>query len=107
MNQTPTPAQAGIPADVAAFAAERGAADYLPAVQAMTHAVFPNVPITIRLEEDAEIADLWTIVFELTLRGLDVPRYMELHGQWSRELFEVCPSTHVHLFVLLLDIQDP
>jgi hypothetical protein len=106
MSQTTTPDQANIPADVAAFAAERGVADYLPAVQVMTERVFPNAPVTVRLEDDPEIVDERHIVFEVDVAGLDVLRYAELHWQWSRELFRVCPPTHVCLFGLHLNIGD-
>src|SRR4051794_33354169 len=100
MSQTPTSAQAGIPADVAAFAAECGVADYLPAVQAMTRRLFPHGPFEIRVEDDPEIPDLSTIVFGVDMNALTVPELVAAQRQWSAEVFGLCPSTHAHLFSL-------
>ena len=100
MSQTTTPDQANIPADVAAFAAERGVADYLPAVQALARRLFPNGPFEVRVEDDPEIPDLRAIVFGVDVNGLTVPELVAAQQQWSEELFKHCPSTHVHLFSL-------
>jgi hypothetical protein len=87
-------------ADVTAFAAENGVADYLPAVLEMTRRVFPDAPITTRVEEDAEIAEIWFILLEVDVAGLDVDQLVAAQQEWSAGLFAHCPPTHAHLFCL-------
>ena len=87
--------------DVLAFAEQQGVADYLPAVLAMTRRIFPTWPIKVLLEGDPEIADDWHIVLEVQVpEDVDVDRAVDAHGQWSGEIFEHCPSTHVCVFRL-------
>src|SRR5438094_838844 len=95
------------PADVAAFAARQEVVDYLLPVWQMTQIVFPMAQrMTVRLEADPEIPNERHITFEVHARELDVSRYVELHWQWSRELFQICPPTHVCLFSLDLEMSD-
>jgi hypothetical protein len=94
-----TPALA-VPPDVAAFAAERGVADYLPAVQALARRLFPNGPFEVRVDDDPEISDLRTIVFGVDMNTLEEDQLFAAQRQWSAEIFQHCPSTHVHLFSL-------
>jgi hypothetical protein len=87
--------------DVQAFAEKEGVAAYLPAVVAMTRRIFPTWPIKVFLEDDPEIANDWHIVLEVEVPdGVDVDRIVEADWQWSREIFEHCPSTHVCVFRL-------
>ncbi len=87
--------------DVQTFAEKEGVAPYLPAVLEMTRRIFPTWPIKVFLEDDPEIANDWHIVLEVEVPDEpDVDRLVEVHGQWSREIFEHCPSTHVCIFRL-------
>jgi hypothetical protein len=95
------------PADAVAFAAESGATDYLISVWEMTRRVYPMARrITPVMEYDPEIAGLRWIVFEVEIGGMTVDQYVDLHWQWSSELFKVCPATHVCCFGLHEDIKD-
>ena len=89
-----------IPAEVMEFAAEHGAAEYFPAVLAMTRRIFADFPLTVLLEDDPEIANDWHIVFEVDVGKNDAQRLFDLHTLWVEELFEHCPSTHVYIFRL-------
>jgi hypothetical protein len=107
MAQTTIPAPPTFPTDVQAFAAERGVADYLAAVWALTEQTFPLASrIRSALYTDPVLVGERHIVFEVTVAGLGVERYAELHWQWSRGLFEACPATHVCLFGLHLEVED-
>lgn len=97
---TSTVALPTISADVLAFAAEHGVADYLAALLEMTRRIFPTAPIRTLVEEDAEIADMRYILLEVDVAGLDVDQLVEAQHQWSTGLFAYCPSTHAHLFCL-------
>ena len=95
------------PADVTAFAAESGVTEYLVPVWEMTRRVFPTARrIAPVLEYDPEIAGLRWIVFEVEIGGMTVEQYVDLHWEWDRELFKICPSTHVCDVGLHLDIRD-
>jgi hypothetical protein len=89
-----------VPPEVAAFAAEQGVSAYLPAVLEMTRRIFPHNPITILLEDDPEIANDWHIVFEVDVTGLDEAELIAAQDQWSTEVFQHCPATHVCIFRL-------
>lgn len=87
--------------DVLAFAKEQGVAAYLPAVLAMTRRIFPTWPIKVFLEDDPEIADDWHIILEVQVPEDATPEFLaEKHWQWSGEIFQHCPSTHVCIFRL-------
>jgi hypothetical protein len=98
MTQTTTSPQPVLPADVTAFAAERGVADCLLPVWAMAQRVFPAAPITIQLEEDAEITDWWYILLDVDVTGWNEQQILAAQQQWTASLFQHCPATHVHLF---------
>jgi hypothetical protein len=89
-----------LPADVIAFAAEHGAADYVMPIVDMTRGVFPDAPITPRVEEDAEVPEERYILVEVNVAELGVDQLVEAQQQWSAGLFVHCPPTHAHLFCL-------
>jgi hypothetical protein len=89
-----------VPPEVAKFAAERGVTAYLRGVVGMTQGIYPNREVAIRLEEDAEIADDWYIVLDVDVTGLEAEQLSATQWQWSSEVFDHCPSTHVHFFRL-------
>ena len=100
MPTTSTVTSPVVPADVAAFAAEHGVADYLPAVWEMTRRLFPAAPITMQVVEDAEWAEDRYIVLEVPAEGMRVDQMVADQHEWSDRLFKHCPPTHVHLFCL-------
>jgi hypothetical protein len=90
-----------VSSDVLTFAKEQGVAAYLPAVLAMTRRIFPAWPIKVFLEDDPEIANDWHIILEVQVPDtVEVETLLTLRGQWVREIFEQCPSTHVCVFRL-------
>lgn len=87
--------------EVYAFAEKAGVADYLPAVLAMTRRIFPTWPLRVYLEDDPEIADERYIVLELQMPDeVKVDCAVELHWQWSGEIFRHCPSPYAYFFSL-------
>jgi hypothetical protein len=89
------------PPDVLAFAAEQGVTEYLPAVSAMTRRIFPIAPMKVFLEEDPEIANDRHIVLKVPVaRDTSVEDLVAFHRQWSSEIFQHCPATHVCVFSL-------
>lgn len=94
---------ASVPADVAAFAAERDVSAPLCAVLSLTQRLFPSSSIVPRLEQDAELEDQWVIVVEVDVTGLEASQLVAAQRQWSEGLFACCPSTHAHLFCLRME----
>jgi hypothetical protein len=88
--------------EVRAFAAENGVEPYLPNVVALARRLFPRAAMHIYIEGDPELAYNWEIVFEVRADGLEQEEQIQLERQWTRELFQQCPATHVHLFCLSL-----
>ena len=88
--------------EVRAFAAEHGAEQYLPNVVALARRIFPQAAMHIHVEGDPELSYNWEIVFEVSADGLEEEELFQLEQQWTRELFQQCPATHVHLFCLSL-----
>jgi hypothetical protein len=105
---SPTTAPSPVfPADVTAFAAETGVTDYLLPVREMTQRVFPAaLSIAPVLEYDPEIERDRHIVFKVEVEGLDVEQLAEIHWEWDRELFKVCPATNVCDFGLHVDLRS-
>jgi hypothetical protein len=87
-------------ADVTAFAAENGVADYLPAVLEMTRRVFPNCLVEPHLEDDPEIPDDRFILMDVDVTGLNEDQLYTARRQWTAAIFQNCPAPHVHFFQL-------
>ena len=62
-----------IPDDVRAFAAERGAAEYVEPLLELARQCFPGAPLSIFLEEDLVIEGLWFIVIEVDVTDIAHP----------------------------------
>jgi len=54
--------------------------------------------VRVYLEADLEIADVWDIVIEADVTGIEPEEIFSRQQRWSRGIFERCPSTHVCLF---------
>lgn len=95
---TPVAHLSALPPEVLTFAAEQGVTDYLPAVLEMTRRIFPDVPLTVLVEDDPEIANDRHIVFEVDVTALNEAQLRERRQRWIREIFDHCPSTHAPVF---------
>jgi hypothetical protein len=88
-----------VPADVLAFAAAQGAAEYLPPVLKMTQRLFQDARrIDLSVEADPEIPNDFHILIVVDTPRLDEDQYAEAKFRWSRELFEICPAPLVCVF---------
>ena len=100
MSVSSTAMHVVLPTDVSAFAAEHGVADYVCPVLEMARRIFPDRPITPRVEEDAEISEERYIAMQVDVSGLDEHQLFAAQQQWSAGIFQQCPAVHVHLFSL-------
>src|SRR5262245_51363349 len=98
--KTSTEPLPSVPPDVLAFAGEQGVSAYITPLVEMTRRVLPHTPMTVLLDEDPEIRDLRRIVLEIDVTGLDEDQLFAGQNRWTEGLFQICPSTHAHLFVL-------
>jgi hypothetical protein len=96
----PVASPPAIPADVAAFAAEHGVADYVGPLLELTRSLFPGAPIEMLVEEDAEEPELVFIEFRVGIKGLPVDEVVTASHAWSVGLFDRCPATRAHFFCL-------
>lgn len=93
-----------VPADVAAYAAQKGVSAFLPGVLGLARELFPNEPMSVAMHHDREIADLhWIEIGVRVPWDTDYaavrPKYEEFH----RRMLGVCPATHLHAFTLDVD----
>jgi hypothetical protein len=88
--------------EVLAFAAEKGVSAYLPAVAAMTRRLFPQQRIDVLVKEDPELSYNTQITFEVDDAGLVEDQVFEGYTQWSRQIGDHCPTTHTHVFTILV-----
>jgi hypothetical protein len=101
---TPTltaPDPAVFPADVLAFAAERGVTDYLVPLYELTKQCFPGATVTVCQENDYEIAGLGWVVYEVAVYDTwdDGPR-RAAHNRWVEELVRTVPADARGSFVV-------
>jgi hypothetical protein len=93
--------QIALPADVLAYAAEKGVEQFLVPYLELTKRIFPAAQrLEIVLEEDPEIADLTFIVFKVQVAGLSVSQAVEAQQSWIRESLECCLPPRDSPFVL-------
>ncbi len=103
MHDTVTlPPPLTIPPEVEAFALEKGAAVYLPAVAALVQRLVPNYPIIVRLDDDPELSYNRTILFWVDVDNWDSDRLFETQQRWTWEIADVCPTTHTHVFGFIM-----
>ena len=87
---TPTAAGWTWPADVLAFAAERGLTSYLEPVLEMSRRVFPGRRITAEMAADYEIPDERYITVWVDVTGLAAKQLGDQSDCWYAELREIC-----------------
>lgn len=93
------------PADVLTLAAEQGVTEYLQPLLDTTRRLFPTArSLTVSVNEDPEIRDMRTIVFDVRVPQADVPDFVSAVHRWTDELFRCCPAPLVTVFCLLLDL---
>lgn len=87
-----------MPPEVVTFAEEVGVSRYLPDVLAMTQRIYAGLPLAVRLVEDAEAGGDRQVVVEVDVTAWTEEQTAEAQRQWSKELFDHCPSTHTYYF---------
>jgi hypothetical protein len=89
------------PADVLAFAAEQGVADYLDPLLQVLRRLFPTAQrFRVLVEDDPEIRDDRHIVFDVHVPQEDVPDFLATTRRWHEEKFRICPAPLVCVFRL-------
>jgi hypothetical protein len=101
MSATTTPLPLPVvPPEVQAFAEEQGVTAYMPAVLEMTRRIYPTAPMQLIVTDDPEIANDRHIVIEVAVPDWDATQLVASDQQWTRDIFEHCPATHVSVFRL-------
>jgi hypothetical protein len=86
--------------ELLSFAAQQGVSECVGSVLDMTRRIFPDSPMTERLESDPEISDYRQIVVEIAASGMDERQLLAAQNRWCDELFQICPATHALNFRL-------
>jgi hypothetical protein len=89
-----------VPADVAAFAAEHGVADYVAPLLELARGLFPR-GVEVSDGEDAEDFEVRFVQFLVDMTGMTVDELVAADRQWVDGLMRRCPPTHLRYFVLL------
>ncbi len=55
------------------------------------------------MEQDADDKDLWFIVFEVCMLGVDIPDYVAARRPWIEAWMQAYPYPRMHSFVLSLE----
>jgi hypothetical protein len=91
--------------DVLEFARRRQVADYLDPLMTAICRHFPNAEgVRVFLEEDAEIRDEWSIVFEVRVGWPDLDAIHVARRRYKEDLFRICPAPLACVFVLTLEL---
>jgi hypothetical protein len=89
--------------EVLAFAKEAGVIEYLDQLLKETRDLFPDAPAPrVRVDNDPEIFNLRTIVFELDIPYVGTDHYLKSQRRWIDALCRVCPAPLTCVFCLLL-----
>src|SRR5437879_4964848 len=95
------------PSDVLALATEQGLEAILDPLLEATRQLFPMArSLKVYVEQDPEVRDWRSIVFEVEYLDRDLPDYVEMKHRWTRELFRLYPSPRFHYLGLLLSPLD-
>jgi hypothetical protein len=101
---TPTltaPDPAIFPADVRAFAAERGVTDYLVPLYDLVKQCFAGAGVTVTFARDYEIPGLCWIVYEVTVSHWDLERIQAAYHGWLGAFSAACPADAAEAFALV------
>jgi hypothetical protein len=91
-----------IPSEVSDLTTRNGLNFCLRPLLAAAREVFPGCPITLRLEEDAEIESEQHIVIEVDVSGFSVDDMFEARNRWSQQFCEICPAENSVIFQIRL-----
>jgi hypothetical protein len=94
------PDPAVFPADVLAFAAERGVTDYLVPLYELAKHSFGGAAVAVRLEEDAEVANYRWITYEVDTAGRTAEQLFDDHRRYTEALVALCPPPVSECFAL-------
>jgi hypothetical protein len=94
------PDPAVFPADVRAFAAERGVTSYLVPLYELTRQCFPGAEVAVSQQSDYEVAGLGWVVYEVAVRDWDLDRYRAARECWTAGFIALCPSDASENFAL-------
>lgn len=100
---TPTltaPDPAVFPAEVLAFAAERGVTDYLAPLYELAKQCFDGAEVAVTQQNDYEIAGLGWIVFETAVGDWNLNRYRAAQDRWIDEFLRRVPPADREPFIL-------
>jgi hypothetical protein len=86
--------------EVLAFAAEKGVAEYLPGVAAMTRHLFPQRRIDVVVKDDPELSYNTQIHFEVDDARMTADEMFNGYRAWSEQIVQHCPKTHTHVFCI-------
>src|SRR5437588_8263017 len=100
---TQTPSLIARCPEVLALAAEQGVTAYLQPVLDLTHAVFPDRPVAVFVDEDLEIANDRHIILDVDVTGMSAEQMFACQQRWLRAVFDHCPATHVCVFRLAMN----
>jgi hypothetical protein len=89
-----------IPEEVRAFAASRGAENYLIPLLDLARQCFPGAPVSVLLEDDPQIANLRFIVYEVDITGWDADQLGDAYDRWTPLFVQMCPPAVREAFVL-------
>jgi hypothetical protein len=91
-----------IPSDVLDVAMRNELTSCLRPLLSTARDVFPGCPITLRLEEDAEIESEQHIVIEVDVTGCSVEDMFSARNRWSQEFCRICPAENSVVFQIRL-----
>jgi len=90
----------GVPADVQAFAAEKGVSRYLNAAIDLARLAFLSSAVCVSLGRDAEDESHQYIALDVEAGGLTADQLLDGQLTWSAGLGRICPSPQAVYFVL-------
>jgi hypothetical protein len=97
---TTAPDPAVFPADVRAFAAERGVTGYLTPLYELTRQCFPGAEVAVTQQNDYEVAGLGWVVYEVAVRDWSLDRYRAAKARWIGEFLRSVPPQDRAPFIL-------
>ena len=94
------PNPAVFPAEVLAFAAERGVTEYLGPLYELAKQCFPGANVTVTFESDYEIPNLSWIVFEVVISETDERPSRAAYYHFTDEKIRMLPPWACEPFAL-------
>jgi hypothetical protein len=82
-----------IPADVQAFADQRGLGPYLPSLTESLLRLFADATVSVELHHDPEVESLSWILFETETSGWTVEEVRQAEKAWRFCLNTTCPAS--------------